>query len=130
MYQKMCFLLILLSLPLLTLAQSIDKQAYSYNRETIVRPHFRGDLGKYLASSVQYPKVAAEKGIQGKCVIEFTVDEQGYIKHVENAQSSGDALLDEEALRVVANMPKWRPGSWNERPARYSYSLPVKFELE
>jgi protein TonB len=37
---------------------------------------------------------------------------------------------DEEAVRVVENMPKWKPGMQRGKPVRVSFNLPVKFTLQ
>lgn len=38
-------------------------------------------------------------------------------------------MLDEEALRVVNDMPKWKPGKRNDKPVRVAYTMPISFNL-
>ena len=38
--------------------------------------------------------------------------------------------IDEVAIRVVKNMPDWKPGIQNGRKVRVRYILPLKFSLE
>jgi protein TonB len=41
----------------------------------------------------------------------------------------GGMVLEQEAVRVVKTMPKWKPGKMNGKPVRVSNNLPVKFVL-
>jgi periplasmic protein TonB len=41
-----------------------------------------------------------------------------------------DASLDQEALRVVNNLPKWKPGMQRGKPVRVSYTVPINFQLQ
>ena len=130
MFTKAFFLLACCSLPLFAAAQSATNQTATQSRqEPTIRPRFRGDLNTYIANNLKYPEQAREKCVQGKCVIEFMVDEQGKVARVAPLQSSGNQLLDAEAERVVAAMPDWRIAT-NSRPGRHFYSLPIKFELQ
>ncbi|HAP00656.1 MAG TPA: hypothetical protein DCQ93_01915 [Bacteroidetes bacterium] len=94
-------------------------------------PEFPGGdkaLLSYLASNLKYPASAKSKNIQGTVVINFIVSSQGtilfpYIKKSLNAE------CDKEALRVISNMPKWKPGKQNGKATLVRYNLPVKFEL-
>jgi len=36
---------------------------------------------------------------------------------------------DEEAVRVVQSMPKWKPGTQRGKPVRTQYNMPVRFIL-
>lgn len=130
MFTKSCFAIALCLLPVLADAQApAGKITVTSRQEVVIRPRFKGDLHTYIQRNVQYPLKARENGVQGKCVVEFVVDEKGGIQKVSNIQSSGNELLDKEAERLVASMPAWRPGSCNQQPASYYYSLPINFEL-
>lgn len=95
-------------------------------------PSFPGGqsaLMQYLASSIKYPVVAQENGVQGRVIINFVVDDDGSISHVKVAKSV-DPALDREAMRVVETMPKWIPGKQNGECVRVRYSVPVVFRLK
>lgn len=101
--------------------QSVDKA-----------PEFPGGipaLMKYLQENIQYPKEAKEKNIQGKAHIAFTVETDGSITEICISKSSGNTLLDNEAIRVVESMPKWTPGEQSGKPVRVAFTLPVTFHL-
>jgi periplasmic protein TonB len=95
-------------------------------------PEFPGGdqaLHKYLAESVKYPVIAQENGIQGRVYVKFVVNTDGSITDVEIARGV-DPSLDREALRVVRDMPKWKPGKQRGKPVRVSYTVPINFVLQ
>ena len=94
-------------------------------------PEFPGGIKallKYLASNIHYPEYAKEAGIQGKVYLNFVVEKDGSITHVKVLRSIGGGC-DEEAVRVVENMPGWKPGLQHGKPVRVSFNLPIKFTL-
>ncbi len=95
-------------------------------------PEFPGGMGalmKYLAENIKYPSLAKESGIQGRVFINFVVEPDGSISNVKVLRGIGGGC-DEEAVRVVKSMPKWKPGMQRGKPVRVSYNLPVKFTLQ
>ena len=95
-------------------------------------PSFPGGekaLLKYLASNINYLKKDKEDGIQGRVFINFTVDKNGKVKDVKLLRGIGGSC-DSEAMRVVINMPKWRPGRQQGNPVAVYYVLPVNFVLK
>jgi periplasmic protein TonB len=94
-------------------------------------PEFNGDVNSYLGKNIRYPDAARENGIEGRVMIQFVVGEDGSIseaKVVGNKRVGGG--LEDEALRVVKGMPKWRPGKQNGRAVKVYFTLPVMFKLE
>ena len=83
----------------------------------------------FLQNNVKYPKQAQEKGTQGRVIVQFVVEKNGTISETKVVKSV-DALLDNEALRVVKMMPKWQPGKQNGEAVRVKYVLPVTFRLQ
>jgi protein TonB len=61
--------------------------------------------------------------------INFVVEIDGSITDVKVLRGIGGGC-DEEAVRVVESMPKWKPGKQRGKPVRVSYNLPVKFTLQ
>ena len=95
-------------------------------------PEFPGGMGelmKFLAKNIKYPPLAKESGIQGRVFINFVVEPTGAISNVKVLRGIGGGC-DEEAVRVVASMPKWKPGKQRGKSVRVSYNLPVKFTLQ
>jgi TonB family protein len=95
-------------------------------------PEFPGEeagLRKYIATSVKYPKEAQEAGISGRVYVTFVVADDGTVRDTKIARSSGFSSLDEEAIRVVSAMPKWRPGKQRGKYVNVSYTVPINFVL-
>ncbi len=94
-------------------------------------PEFPGgedEMRKYLAQNVVYPVVAQENGISGTVFITFVVGIDGTISQVKVARGF-DKYCDEEAVRVVKEMPHWKPGRQNGKPVYVQYTVPIRFEL-
>jgi protein TonB len=94
-------------------------------------PEFPGGeiaLQKYIASAVKYPVIAQEMNIQGKVFISFVIDELGNTTDVNIARGV-DASLDNEALRVIRSLPKWKPGKQGGKAVKVRYFVPINFEL-
>ena len=95
------------------------------------KPAFPGGeeaMMKFLNKNIKYPNRAKEDGIQGTVFIRFVVEKDGVVDDVEVAKGVSP-LLDSEAKRVVASMPKWAAGRQKGQPVAVQYTLPVRFEL-
>ena len=96
------------------------------------KPTFNGgdanDFSKWVNQNIQYPSVAQEKGVEGRVVLGFVVDENGQVKDVKVLKGV-DPALDAEAVRVVSASPKWAAGKQNGQAAKVSYTFPVVFKL-
>lgn len=94
-------------------------------------PEFPGGMNalmEYLKTNLVYPKAAQDSSIQGRVVVNFVVEKDGSITNVEVARSVHPAL-DEEAVRVVSMMPKWKPGTQMGDIVRTKFTLPVLFRF-
>jgi len=99
-----------------------------------VMPVFQDDtthhaLMQWVGSNLNYPREAAMKGIQGRVIVKFIIDENGNVTDPEIAQGV-DSLLDQAALDVVSRCPQWSPGLMDGKPVKVSFSLPVNFALK
>lgn len=97
-----------------------------------IMPEFPGGetaLRTFIAKSVNYPPIAAENGIQGKVYVRFVIDQNGKVSNAEVARSV-DPSLDQEALRVIRSLPRWKPGMQRGKPVRVSYTVPINFQLQ
>jgi len=94
-------------------------------------PEFPGGMAalqKYLANNIHYPPQAREDNIQGRVVLQFVVDKDGSVTNIVIQRDIGGGC-GKEAVRVVSNMPKWKPGRQNNQPVKVYYTLPVSFKL-
>ena len=95
-------------------------------------PEFPGGMGecmKWLGKNIKYPTISQENGVQGRVIIQFVVNKDGSIVDAQVARGV-DPYLDKEALRVVGQMPKWKPGKQRGKEVRVKYTLPVMFRLQ
>jgi periplasmic protein TonB len=95
-------------------------------------PEFPGgiqEMYKYLGKNIRYPSAASRANVSGKVFLTFVVNTDGSIQDVQVLKGLGFGC-DEEAIRVVKTMPKWKPGKQSGRPVRVKYNLPISFQLE
>jgi len=71
-----------------------------------------------------------EKGIEGKVYLQFVINSDGSVTDVKIIRGLGNTSLDEEAIRVVKNMPKWIPGKQNGKVVDVQFTLPIVFKLD
>ncbi len=96
-----------------------------------IMPEFKGgveELFKYLCENIKYPARERDAGIQGTVYLRFVVGKKGNIKNVEVLRGVNEQI-NNEAIRVVKAMPKWKPGKQSGRPVSVIYNLPIKFKL-
>ena len=94
-----------------------------------VMPEFPGGAGKmkeYIAKNIVYPTYAIENGIQGRVFVTFVVERDGSISNVKAMRGIGFGC-DEEAIRVIQSMPKWKPARQRGETVRCSYTIPIVF---
>ncbi len=95
------------------------------------QPVYQGgevQLMKDLAA--RYPAECFAEGIEGLAIVKFTVTKRGRIAGVHIQTSTGNALLDAEAVRAVMALPgKWKPGTRKGKKVDTTFSVPVRFAL-
>lgn len=87
------------------------------------------EMTKFLQKNLKYPRQASNAGISGKVFLSFIVDKYGEISDVTVLKGIGFGC-DEEAMRVVKEMPKWSPGKQSGRAVKSRFNLPIVFALE
>ena len=86
-------------------------------------------LMDYVSKNVVYPSEAQEKGISGRVFVGFIVEKDGSVSDVKVLRGIGGGC-DEEAVRVISGLPKWKPGKQEGKPVRVSYQMPINFKLQ
>ena len=90
---------------------------------------FRVELMRLKPSSQTnraYPEEAKNTQVEGVVRIVFVIDEQGSIQNAEIYEGLG-AGCDEEALRLIREMPTWNPGKIDGKAVKTIYRLPIYF---
>ncbi|HWA33688.1 MAG TPA: energy transducer TonB [Cyclobacteriaceae bacterium] len=85
-------------------------------------------LYDYFSAELKYPMEAVKDSVQGTALISFTIDELGKVAKVTVENSLG-RLFDEECLRLIAQMPEWKPAQLNGAPIPARISLPLTFRI-
>jgi protein TonB len=86
-------------------------------------------MRKWMQENIVYPEISMENGDQGRVYLKFVVERDGTITNVEVMKGT-TRDLDNEAKRIVRNMPKWNPGESSGNKVRSSFTLPINFELQ
>ena len=106
-----------------------DEKRQVVGSRTKACPGGQSGLLQFIGDHLKYPTIAEENGIQGRVVCTFVVERDGSVTDVQVARSI-DPTLDMEAVRVLKEMPKWKPGKQSGSAVRVKYTLPVTFKLQ
>lgn len=90
-------------------------------------PQFDGNITEWLFQNVKYPAEAMKNKEEGRVIVKFVVGADGQVRDAELVRSVSPAL-DQEAIRVVNAMPKWKPGKVDGKNISVWYTLPVTFK--
>ena len=96
-----------------------------------VLPEFEGGMAgwaAYLRKTLKYPEDAKKNNIQGRVIISFVVQKDGSLTDIKVLRGIGGGA-DEEAVRVLKEAPKWRPGIQNGKLVMVAYTLPIFLQL-
>lgn len=94
-------------------------------------PTFPGgvySLVDFLSANIHYPAECEKAKIEGRVLVEFVVENDGSITSLVVKQSV-HPLLDQEAMRVVSQMPRWFPATSDKGTVRVKYTVPISFKL-
>ena len=97
-----------------------------------VQPAFPGGsaaMAKFLGENIKYPEAAKAAGKEGRVIVELVVKADGSLANIAVVRSSGDKSLDDEAVRVVGNMPKWNPGMQGGKAVNVKFLLPIVYKI-
>lgn len=114
---------------------SVPIQASNTSQDTTICEYpeqlavFPGDLHAYLAQRIRYPALCKAAGIQGRVTVAFIVNQDGSISNKEIKRSPCNDL-SQETLRILENMPLWKPAMYKGQAVRMRYVIPVMFRLK
>ena len=115
------------------------KDSLVYDIIDDVEPEFPGGYDKlleYISKEIQYPEF--EKSIpaqlfqgKNKLIVKFIVEKDGSVSQVQIDKSSYPCpLCEKEAIRIIQQMPKWKPANNNGKLERCWVRVPIIFDLE
>jgi TonB family protein len=85
-------------------------------------------IGKWVDQHLKYPKKAIGEKVEGTVQVRFIVTKSGKLEDLSLVNSI-HPLLDEEALRVISQMPDWKPAMQGGEPKDVYYYTAVVFKL-
>jgi len=91
-------------------------------------PGGEGALLSYIAKNTVYPEEAIINNIKGRVTLKFVVNPDGSVGKIDILRGI-DPLLDQEAIRVVSTLPRFKPGKQNGIAVPVWYSVPVNFRI-
>jgi periplasmic protein TonB len=97
-----------------------------------VNPEFPGgmpEFDKFLKDNIRYPQRALDSGVNGEVVVSFVVDTAGNLSDLV-IKSGLPYGMDQEVLRVMAQSPRWIPGSIKGHPVAVRYQKSVRFVIK
>lgn len=107
-----------------------DKEGVYSNAE--VMPEYPGGeaaLSAFVENKINYPQNAIDANTEGTVNISFVIDEKGKVtKPMTTGNTAGNGL-DEEALKIVNQLPSWKPGTVKGKPVKTRLTLPITFKL-
>jgi protein TonB len=95
-------------------------------------PEFAGGnaaLMRYLRDHLRYPSAALRAQAEGRVYVSFVVQADGTIADIKVPKGLGFGL-DEEAQRVVRQMPAWTPGQQSHHAVPVRFTLPITFRIQ
>ena len=86
-------------------------------------------LYDYFNASLVYPASALKDSIQGVQTVSFIISKEGSVEQIEVEQSLG-AEFEKESIRLIQNMPGWKPARLDGKPVATRISLPITFQIQ
>ena len=95
-------------------------------------PEFEGGLSalyRFVSRNLKYPNIASYEGKEGIVYVKFVVDENGKVGSLTLLNTIGYGM-DDEALRVVALIPKFKtPAKVRGNAVKTYYQMPIRFKF-
>lgn len=107
-----------------------DTSLYSWTDESPEFPGGEGAMRTYIMQHCKYPEYEKNKDIEGIVWVGLIVEKDGSISKISiiRGVTGGDGL-SKEAIRVISDMPKFKPGKMNGKTVRCTWQIPFKFSL-
>lgn len=105
--------------------QDSNEIAVIVDQRAELPPNFRA----LLVQRIRYPSSATDAEISGRVTVEFIVEKDGSITNVKTIGPKMGYGLEEEAIRVMKTMPKFKPAMQNGKLVRSKFKQPIVFKL-
>ncbi|WP_237275268.1 energy transducer TonB [Tenacibaculum ovolyticum] len=88
---------------------------------------FENQMSKHIMRNFRYPQDAIDAGVQGRILVQFTINEEGNVDGIQMRGPKDGASLEKEASRIVSKLPKFIPGKHNGKSVKVKYGIPITF---
>ncbi|MCF2874436.1 MULTISPECIES: energy transducer TonB [unclassified Tenacibaculum] len=89
---------------------------------------FETQMSKHIMKNFKYPQEAIQNGIQGRVLVQFTINETGNVESIQMRGPKGGEILENEASRIISKLPKFIPGKHNGKNVKVKYGVPITFK--
>ena len=105
-------------------ADTVIYEAVEYDAEF---PREYGDISKWLSANFKLPD-DLNKSEWGKIMVSFIVEINGSITHIKIVKGLSERL-NTSVIKMIEQMPKWKPGTLNDKPVRSRFKLPIQINI-
>ncbi|WP_408047838.1 energy transducer TonB [Tenacibaculum crassostreae] len=91
---------------------------------------FNVEMIKHIQKHFRYPSQAVKESIQGEVWVRFIIDTNGQVKNIKTLGPKNGELLNNEAVRVVSQLPQFIPAKKSGDEASVKYGFPIMFSLD
>ncbi|WP_233861292.1 energy transducer TonB [Tenacibaculum piscium] len=91
---------------------------------------FNNEMMKHISDHFNYPGEAVRQSLQGEVWVRFIIDKNGYVKNIKTLGPDDAEILNNEAIRVVSLLPRFKPAEKQGKRVSVKYGFPINFSLE
>ncbi len=91
---------------------------------------FNEEMIKHISKHFRYPSQAVKESIQGEVWVRFIIDKNGDIRNIKTLGPKNGKILNQEAKRVVAQLPQFSPAKKDGSRTSVKYGFPIMFALD
>ncbi len=104
-------------------AKSVGNEKFTAVENT---PKFPGSFTDFVTKNIKYPDAMREANVHGTVHVQFIIEKDGSISHIKAVDGPGYGA-EQEAERVMALSPKWKPAYQNGKPVKVGFTVPIFF---
>jgi len=91
---------------------------------------FNNEMINHISKHFNYPSEAVRAHLEGEVWVRFIIDKEGYVKNIKTLGPDDGEILNDEAIRVVSKLPRFKPAKKNGKRTSTKYGFPINFSLE
>ena len=90
---------------------------------------FKDYLILHIKKTMMYPEFAMEHNIQGKVLVSFVVNKEGFVSEIEVQGPENGLILENEAIRIIEKLPKFIPSKCDGQPVDFQVKQAISFKM-